>query len=316
MYITSIRNHLMHTNYPNIIIHLDNKKYLLYYCRLLKLMAELTDRNIIEISSIDEIPFDVCDENDLVAFDFHCTLVIEGMAIMREVNAEIGFQFIDEIKSKVGDERVTYLFDNLEYKLVEEVVRHKISSLQKRGVNVTCLTGTRTGFYTPDCTKSVEDRYITTLKDLGINFNSDHFNNMIFQNIHPGNPKYINQLIDPEMELLHITSGALVKSGMIFTNNVSKGLVLGKVFKRIAFFPKRFILIDDKMKNHITTYEAIQSINRKYNINITFVGYLYRKAANLIDNKTNTEIINIQKEYLLRDDYKLLSDNEAMKMIM
>lgn len=278
--------------------------------QIAKIMAEQIP--VKKVTSIDEIPFEDYNEKDLIAFDFHDTIAVEDMNVMRNINSDLRSQFISEIRSKAGDTRVSYLFDNLKYQLIEDSVKSHIESLQERNVGVIYLTATRTGIPTPDCIKSVEDKYIDTLKDLSICLKNSGYGYIAFEDLHPSNPELVDHLIDPKLKSFHFTPGALVKSGVIFTNNISKGLVLGRIFKETNYFPKRFILIDDNIKNHITTYEAIQSINKEYNTKIIFVGYLYEGALNL-DNKTDDIVISIQKKYLLKDDYKLLSDIEAMR---
>jgi len=267
--------------------------------------------SIIRIKSIDEIPFHKYTSNDLIAYDLDDTVFVPIDKIMRTANAPQRTQFINDIRSKAGNERVTYTYDSSKYMLVEDCIKEKIN---KDGLKSIAMTARRTGRPTADCTTPVEDKTLSILKELGISFRSDLFCDVEFDGLSYTNPIHIDNLIDKTLKPFDLPSNAMIKDGVLFTNNIMKGLVIGKLFDHFKFYPDTFVLIDDSEKNHQSMTKEIDELNKRLGLNIKFEGYHYTGATDLLDNTLNPNIVQLQKESLLKDDYQYLSDEMTKKL--
>ena len=63
------------------------------------------------------MPYSTFSTNDVVAVDLDDATHIEARYIMRNANFDTRKSFIEEIREKGGNERVTYAYDNNTYQL-------------------------------------------------------------------------------------------------------------------------------------------------------------------------------------------------------
>lgn len=267
---------------------------------------------IIEVDSIEQIPFSKYTSKDCMGFDFDDSLWTTEQKIMRRANFDARKAFLDEIRNQGGNERVSFAYDNSIYQLVEDGLKAEIDKLNKRQVMTFGFSARRTGKATKDQKTFVEDDTLGILKQLNINFQSNYLKNMALVGMNPTNPQYSTNRSNDRLSLFEEPHDAMVKDGVIFTNNIDKGLVLGEVFKRIGFFPETFALVDDLKKNHIAVEAAIEKINETFGTNIKYEGYYYTKASKL-DNTLNPEVVKLQKAELLKENPRFLSEEEALQ---
>lgn len=269
---------------------------------------------IIEVDSIEQIPFSKYTSKDCMGFDFDDSLWTTEQKIMRRANFDARKAFLAEIRTQGGDERVSFAYDHSKYRLVEEGLKPEIDKLNERQVMTFGFSARRTGKATKDQKTFVEDDTLGMLKQLNINFQSNHLKNMILEGMNPTNPQYATNRSNDRLTLFTEPHDAMVKDGVIFTNNIDKGLVLGEVFKRLGFFPETFALVDDLKKNHIAVEEAIKNINETFKTNIKYEGYYYTKASKL-DNTLNPEVVKLQKAELLKENPRFLLEEEALQQL-
>lgn len=270
--------------------------------------------SITKISSLNQINFHKYTDKDIVAFDLDDTLFVRKDKILRNANVTEMNKFIDTIR-QVSKERVTYLYDHAEYMLVEEVVTSYISALNEKNTETVSITARRTGKPSADCKTNVEDDTISVLNKLGIKFKSNVFVDCELKDMSYTNPNLQNQIVEPTLRPFDFPSNAMMKNNVIFTNNLNKGLIIGKLFEYTKKIPDIFVFIDDKEKNHISMIEDIKKINELYSCNIVYEGYLYSGATDLLDNNLDENVVNLQKTYLLKNDYSYVSDTDAHEMI-
>lgn len=279
-------------------------------CSIGQVKAKIT-----EVDSIEQIPFSKYTPKDFVGFDFDDTLWTTEQKIMRRSNFDDRKAFLKEIRTQGGDERVTFAYDNSKYRLVEEGLKAEIDKLNGREVTTFGFTARRTGKATRDQKSIVEDDTLRIINQLNVNFQSNYFQNMTLDGMNPNNPTYTTNIVDTRLRPFEIPHDAMVKNGVIFTNSLNKGLVLGEIFKTLGFFPDTFVLVDDKMENLTAVEEAIKKINEKFTTTIKFEGYHYTRASKL-DNTLNPEVVNLQKSELLKANPRFLSEQEALQQLL
>lgn len=270
---------------------------------------------IIEVNSIEDIPFDEFSRDDCVAFDLDDTVFTQKQKIMRNANFEARKDFLSSIRKQSGNERVSFVYDSSEYQLVEEALIDKLKELNVRGITNFGFTARRTGKATLDQKLFVEDDTLQILNKLEIRFKSDHFETMVLEGMNPNNPEYSEFIIDNRLKPFVNPHDVMVKDTVIFTNNIDKGLVLGKIFDQSSFFPKTFVFIDDKMKNHTSVEEAINKINQRFNQNIKFKGYFYTRVSSM-DNQLDPDVVEFQRSAILQEEPWFPLDEEAEKSLM
>jgi hypothetical protein len=255
--------------------------------------------NIKEIKSLNDIPFEEFDLMDCIAFDLDDTVFIESIKIMRTANYHKRKQFVEGLRSVGGNERVSFLFDQLTYQLMEQCL---LVLLETHDINTIGFTARRTGYATPDQKQSAEDKTLNTLKSLNVKFESV-FSDYEFANTNSLNPQYMDNLIDPTLRPFDLPGNVLIKDNVIFCNNIDKGIVLRMIFNTTQYIPNKFILIDDKFDNLISVNQAITDLG----LNIKFIGYHYTKALDL-DSTVDCMMVETQMKYLLGDLPVLIGD--------
>lgn len=270
--------------------------------------------DIIVVESIKQIPFLNYTKEEFIGFDLDDTIFIQEQKIMRNANFDDRKAFIDGIRAKEGNERVSFAYDNSKYQLVEDDLKDEINTLNERGVTTFGFTARRTGMASEDQKSSVEDKTLQILDLLSINFQAKYFQNIVLDGMNPNNPMYKNDIVDKRLQAFKLPHDAMVKKGVIFTNNINKGLVLGEILKRSGSFPKTFVLVDDNDVNHASVAEAIKKINENFKTSIRFQGYHYIRASKL-NNTLNPDVVNLQKAWLLKENPRFLSEQEALQLL-
>lgn len=267
---------------------------------------------VIVINSFDEINFSEFDAHkDLVGFDLDDTTWVESMSVMQNGHSKERVKFLDEIRRQTGGERVIdFLYDNIVFKVTEESLHEKMKLLKDKGVITMGLTARRTGKPSPLEDFNVVDRTFETLKTVGISFDFQRFNDVDLSDLVLDKFNIINPNLKPFAE----EGKVVAKNGVVFTNNMNKGLVLATLFQRSNFFPKVFVYIDDSYTNLIDIQGCIDYINEMYDKNIELKPYLYRRVANET-TPLNPEITQLQLKYLLKDSPEVLSDLDAKKVL-
>lgn len=276
--------------------------------------AEVAISNIQEVKSFDQIPFSQFTKEDCLAFDLDDTTFCEGRNIMLNANFDPRKQFVEDIRTIAGNERVSFMYDNNNYQLVENILLDHLSDLGNRNVPTIGFTARRTGKATPDQQSSVEDSTLNILHKLNVNFQSPSFQNLEFEGMNTNNPNYKNSIADARLRDFQVPGNVMVKEGVIFCNNIDKGIVLGKIFETSEFFPKSFVFIDDKLTNLTAVSTAIEKVNERYQTNIQFRGYHYTQSLKM-DSTINPDVVALQKEYLLKNEPVFLTDEDALALL-
>lgn len=259
------------------------------------------------VRSLNEIPFELFTKDDLILFDLDNTVFIESMKVMRCINGSQRKRFIEDIRFDAGDERVTFLFDNLLYQLIEKVL---IDKLEQTAAMTMGFTARRTGYATCEQYYSTEERTLSAVNYVQVKFNTP-YEDILFDNTTTEKNK--DHLIDPTLPHLKILGKARIFNKVLFCNNIDKGIIFELMIKTLNQIPKTIILIDDVATNIIAMSDAIQRINAKLGINMIFIGYHYT-FTQYMDHSVNIYTTEIQKNFLLRDDPVLLSDTEVELM--
>lgn len=161
---------------------------------------------------------------------------------------------------------------------------------------------------------STELDTINVLLKLGIKFQSKRLEDFELDGVVYTNPVYIKHIIEPTLRPFDLPGLACIKQNVVFTNNIDKGIVLGKIFNRFEFVPSVFVLIDDKEKNHLSMIEAIDKINAEFGYEIKYEGYWY-VGADLLDNVLDPYVVELQRNSILKEDYMWVSDLEACELL-
>lgn len=267
--------------------------------------------SITKIISINEIPFNTYSTKDLLAFDLDDTIFVQNDKIMRSINSKQRHDFITDIINNSKVSTVKKMFENVEYRLVEDDTICHINNLQNRNIETVGFTARRTGFRTVCTVVSNEDTTLNILKNLNLSFKSDIFYDFEFSDMSQLNSSYSEMMVDPTLECYEIPGNVMIKNGVIFSNNIDKGIVMLHVFNKFKFIPEKFVLIDDIETNHISMLETINKINMYYGYNIIYEGYHYVGSIELLDNDVDADLISIQRMALLSSEPKYVSDATA-----
>lgn len=206
------------------------------------------DGAIHSIQSLTEMPlFEEESQNILAAFDIDDTLTVLQEPAFQRPNfkghhAELFIQLTASLSPEEKHIAFTIPLLTTPGELVESHSPLVIQELQRKGVKTIALTAAPAGNYlgTP-----IEDRRIAELRRVGIDFSVSF----------------------PEMEetlFLHFKppiwgSLPLYKEGVIFTNDIDKGLVLIEFLKTLSSLPKEIVFVDDRVEHLHTVERALQT---------------------------------------------------------
>ena len=217
-----------------------------------------------KISSYDEVAhiLEAIDDNTLVLFDIDDTLIVSQSKLFWVKLVERVALGIKKVTPETLKEKLKPYFDQYENwfmaKLkskenpivIEPHIPAIIKSLQDRGIRVMALTSLHTGSY-HNITSLPEWRY-QKLKNLGIDFSNADIPDTEFTELPKKNGHY--------PQLYH---------GMLLTNFVSKGTVLGAFLDLMRWRPSQVIYFD----NHKWQISSVAKEMHKRTI--PFRGYEY-----------------------------------------
>jgi hypothetical protein len=248
--------------------------------------------------------------NDLVAIDLDETVFVPKLKVLRAINLPKGKEFMNDVRSQVGNLKFIELFDKLPYMLIEEEIKPFLTILRESQVATIGFTARRPGKWTSNDPRFVEDKTIDILNELDIKFNPIHYTDYVMTGFNTDNPQYANG-VESKQVPFEIKSDAMIKSGVVFTNNVNKGVIMCEILDKFKSIPKVFSLIDNEEDNLLALKGAIDFFNETYCSNIQFIGYHYTGATDLLDNSLNENVIQLQKRKLIEEHIYLL-DNEMI----
>jgi hypothetical protein len=174
-------------------------------------------------------------------------------------------------------------------RLVEEELVTIIKKLQNNNIKTIALTKLYTGTY--GAIENMEDWRIEQLARFNIAFNKAFNDEFLI----------LNDLQAPGKH------NPIFKHGILFTNEYTKGEVLGSFLDKINWCPDKIIFIDDLNKNLMSVKAELQKRN------ISFLGILYT-AAERSPSKIDKNVVNMQYNHLVKHEV-WLSDIEAKMLI-
>ena len=217
-----------------------------------------------KISSYDEVAhiLDEIDDNALVLFDIDDTLIVSQSKLFWVKLVERVALGIKKVTPSVLKEKLKPYFDHYENWfmaklkskenpiLIEPDIPSTIKSLQDRGIKVMALTSLHTGSY-HNISSLPESRY-QKLKKIGIDFSNTAIPDHEFTDLPKKQGHY-----------------PLLYHGMLLTNFVSKGTVLGAFLDLMQWRPSQVIYFD----NHKWQISSVaKEIHKR---KIPFRGYEY-----------------------------------------
>lgn len=260
--------------------------------------------NIKTIKSFSEVNWTQFTQDHLMAFDLDDTLFLQTNRGMRNINVEYRNKLINKLREIGGEELVTKMFDQLEYQLTEPNLIDIINDLTNKNIETIGFTVRRTGLPNSTTIETVEYKTTNVLKKLNINLTPKQLLDCVLTDT---NGLLLPDLVlDKKLQPFDSTTQALITNGVLFTNGLIKSYVLGKVFDKYKYFPKIFVFFDDKMYNHTDIMKEIELINKQYDTNIEYQGYLYTGAIELYDNsidetRLDEQVDNFVKTGILSD---------------
>jgi hypothetical protein len=256
--------------------------------------------NIDSINSFSEAQktLDAADQDTLVLFDVDETLITTPTKSYWQKNRKAHQKEIKELeddasKRAAEDGREKYIFSKRLATEIPVVIEAStpalIASLQERGVKVLALSRYSTG--TNGFIRNLPQWRSDKLKKIGIDFGKTIFPDIIFDEL-PGDTKGFYPVL---------------YQGILLTNRVPKGEVLGAFLDRMQYKPARVLFFDDQ-KDQVALVAA-EMCKR----DIPFEGYVYNGASQLTA-PFNKRILALQFSYLL-DHEEWLSDEEAQELL-
>jgi hypothetical protein len=240
------------------------------------------------ITSLSQIDWTQFGSKDLIAFDLDETAFTFEQPIIRGFN---GYQS-DLLEScrAIGNEKVTQLFNQVSYMLIEKDLPTRILDLQESGIEVIGFTARHSGAHQHD-PLPMHQRTSQTLTKVGIKFQP----NVLKDWVVPKSSTLDLPELTIEKQFKHCSDAgnAGIYDGVLFSNNLSKGYILEKIFDHHQYYPETFTLIDDRRKN----LEDVRDVISKLNSKIEFRGYHYLGASTLPDNNVSLEEYLEQKTY-------------------
>jgi len=201
-----------------------------------------------EVAHIFETP----DPQTLFVFDIDDTLIINPSYGARKKTPHY-----HNIKSFLKALRTfSRVVHEAPYVIIDPLILDLILSLHHKGIKMLALSHCITGSFGmgSDIIPSVPRWRYEKLKDSGIDFSSS----------------FENQEITFEYTMKMKTFHPLYYKGILFTDYVCKGSMLGKFLETIRWKPSNVIFFDDKLTN----LQAVQmAMHAK---NIPFQGFLYK----------------------------------------
>lgn len=208
---------------------------------------------------------DVACQNTLVVFDIDDVLITPSRE--DDVRHPYRSQLLQLILDNISPQKIPLLnssiFVNSKQILVDPRITEIFKNLKLHKIPAIALTAMGTGKF--GIIKKMHEFRAEQL---------DSFN-LSFKHLTPIDDEHIilklakiNKSLDTPCK-----GSPRLKSGIVFTSGVDKGIVLEYIFKRYNYYPKAVIFIDDLIEN----LESLRQTCLKFNIN--FHGFHYKAAA-------------------------------------
>jgi len=181
---------------------------------------------------------------------------------------------------------------NASWLLVDPEILDILRALQNSGINAIALTSLYTGVH--EKIKNLEDWRINQLLSMDFDFSK----------LSPLPLK--SNLAMPDLENGY--GHPMLKSGIIFTAQLSKGRILCELFNRLKYKPRKITFIDDDENNVKSVYEFAKSAG------ITFSGFIYRAIDLVPATVVNEEVEELRFQILLKEK-KWLSYTELSEIV-
>ncbi len=238
---------------------------------------------------------DVATKNTLVVFDIDEVLITPSSE--DDVRHPYRSQLLQSILNYIDPQKIPLLkssiFVNSKHILVESRITEIFENLKLYKIPAIALTAMGTGKF-----GIVNKMHEFRVEQL------DSFN-LSFKHLTPIDDEHvilklakINKSLDTPCK-----GSPRLKSGIIFTSGVDKGMVLEYIFKKYNYYPKAMIFIDDLIEN----VESLQQTCLK--LNIKFHGFHY-KAAALMPWPTIDEDLEKLRFAILEKEFAWLSHEQ------
>lgn len=225
----------------------------------------------------------------LIFFDIDSTLIIPHDFELRDLHFPIDFRIRAVLShpslifKKVREKLLSQIFIEAKYVVIEPIIIDIINELKNKGCTVMALTSTPSGQY--GIIKNMEETRYNDFKKLGLIF-SDLFPNTIFKSLKKYKGDY-----------------PTLYKGIIFSNEQSKGEVLGEFLDYFKINPKKIIFINEQLNN-------IRSVNEECKRrNIPHCSYQYI-GSKKYPGTWNTKRALLQLEYLIEKGH-WITDEQA-----
>ncbi len=281
----------MISHFPSLFSPLNLYKPL-FFCLSFFLFFnfQLMFGSIYTIDNLDEIWKEVennIDKNTLVIFDINDVLTYPKDQILRSYAKPYRLKLMDKYFKGLSSEKIQQLSSKARLRkdwsqLVDPSFPQLIKKIQEKGAKAIALTSSKRGTF--GLIKEVIDWRIQLLHEHGINF----------EHSFPDFPFLILK------EDQFFRGFPLFKKGILFSIPYTKGSVLHAFLKKINYRPKKVILIDNKMKNHVSLAEVLEAVH------IPFVGFYYMAVDRLFQD-INFQVAELQYQHLVEKE-EWLSD--------
>ena len=279
---------------------------------------EVYMNQIKEIINIVKETYDLYQILDLLNLNNHQnTLVIFDVGeVLITPSSEDNFRhpyrdrFLQSIFNRTKPKEIELLKSSIFLNSTQILVEPRITSLfeQLKSYKITTIALTAMGTGKFGSITKMQDLRLKQLD--GVNLSFKHLTPLdgehIMIELAAMNKKYLG---------LACKGSPMLKSGVIFTSGLDKGMVLDHVFKKYDYYPNTVIFIDDLIEN----IKSLQQTCLKLGIN--FYGFHY-KAASLIPLPTIDEDLEklrfaiLEKEFIWLSHEKLKSQKYIGKSMV
>jgi hypothetical protein len=261
-----------------------------------------------KILSYDELDLTSLPINSIVMFDLDDTIFRQKDHLMRNVNSKPRAELLSILEKKHGGLlSVNHLFHHCEHEIMEKCIPDFIQKLRSLGIKTFGFTARRTGYLCETDAIAIEQLTIDLITKLGIEFDTC-YGNIILESIN--STTYPEQTIEPHLKD-HLRSNAMMKSGILFSNNLDKGFIMELFMAETNLSPTVVVLIDDRYEN----LESMQKLFLKKKNSLTkFIGIQYSRSFELGDSTLNPNIVSLQMD-LMEKTGQFMSDAEAESLL-
>jgi hypothetical protein len=262
-------------------------------------------RVLYTIDTITQIPLASYCPQTLVLLDIDGTLITPKHRILRPQNARAKQNFLTRVRDIGGTSAVNIVHRDSEQVLIEDQTADILKGLRCRSL---AFTARRTGQAVPKA-PSEEDLTVATLGRLGLKFGP-----WINQELLAG-PYDPLALINNKSRDFARPGAAMVYQGVLFSNNLRKGMVLAAFLRHLAQcqeLPTKIVMVDDLIENINDIAAALENFNAAHGTKIVYEAYWYR-GVELLDNNPYPLMVEIQ-EMMLHQERRFIDDEMALEL--